>query len=716
VNLRPTSAAAGLLVLTLLAGLTVAADPMKPLTYPPTRSGDDKDTLHGVTIADPYRWLEDAKAKDVQDWMGAQDKLARDHLAKLPGRDAIAKRLKDLFYVDAISAPHNCKGRQFYTRRHADKEKAIVYWREGADGKEQVLLDPNTLSKDGSVSLGVWVPTQDGKTVAYALHQNNSDEATLYVMDVASGKKSEADVIEGAKYAEPEWTPEGDGFYYTWLPTDPKIPTDDRPGHAEIRFHKLGSDPKKDAIIHPKTGSAETFLSVNLSRDGRWLFVTISHGWNSTDVYFRDLRIQDPKWRPFALGKDKDAQYVPVAWRDYFYVFTNEAAPRWRVFRTPVDKPAREQWQEVVPESKDAVIEESQVIGEHLVLTYLKNASSTLQVRALDGKLVREVALPGIGSSGGMVGNPDEDEAYYGFASYTTPSRIFKTSIKTGETSQWAEVKLPIDAKPYEVEQVWYPSKDGTKVSMFVVRRKDLVKDGTTPLLLTGYGGFAVNETPHFSSQLFGWLELGGAFAVPNLRGGGEYGEEWHKTGMLDKKQNVFDDFLGAAEYLVKEKYTRPEKLAIMGGSNGGLLMGAALTQRPDLFRAVICEVPLLDMVRYHKFGSGRTWVPEYGSADDAEQFKYLYAYSPYHKVKKGTKYPAVLLMSADSDDRVDPMHARKMAAALQAATTGTGPILLRIEKNAGHGGADLVRQRVEEGADIYAFLVQELGMKPPQP
>lgn len=348
------------------------------------------------------------------------------------------------------------------------------------------------------------------------------------------------------------------------------------------------------------------------------------------------------------------------------------------------------------------------------MLSYTKDASSRLEVRTLEGKPVREVPLPGIGSTGGMVGNPDEDDAYFTFSSFTIPPEIRRTSVASGETTLWHRVKVPVDPSPYTVEQVWAPSKDGTKVSMFVVRRKDMPKDGSTPFLLTGYGGFNISMTPRFSAGLYPWLEAGGGYAVPNLRGGSEYGEEWHQAGMLHKKQNVFDDFIAAAEWLVANRYTKPERLAIRGGSNGGLLVGAALTQRPELFRAVVCSVPLLDMVRYHLFGSGRTWIPEYGSAEDEAQFRTLVAYSPYHRVRKGAAYPALLMMSADSDDRVDPMHARKMTALLQAANAGPHPQLLRIEKNAGHGGADMVKQAVESSADAYAFLMNELGMRDP--
>jgi prolyl oligopeptidase len=677
---------------------------------PPTRTVDVKETRFGVEVRDPYRWLEDPRDPAVQAWMEAQDAAARTSLAALPGRDHLLRRFRELYYLDALSAPVHRGGRYFYTRRHADREKAIVYWRQGREGEERVLLDPNGMSADGSTSLGVWVPSWDGRQVAYALRRNNADEATLYVMDVASGKTSDLDVIEGAKYADPAWTPAGDGFYYTWLPTDASIPVADRPGRAELRFHRIGTRVAADRRVRAATGDARTFLSVDLSRDGRWLFAYVSHGWNSTDVFLRDLRGQDESWRPLVAGRD--ALFFVHAWQDRFYVLTNEGAPRFRVMRADAARPQRELWTEIVPEAKEAVIEDLRLLGGHLVLGYLKDATSRLEVRTLDGARVRELVLPALGSTFGLTGNPDEDEAFFGYQSYTTAPEVHRLSVSSGAASLWSAVEVPVDASAFEVEQVWYPSKDGTRVSMFVVRRKGMPRDGSAPFLLYGYGGFSVSERPTFTTSFFPWLEAGGGFAVANLRGGGEYGEEWHRAGMLHRKQNVFDDFIAAAEFLQKGGYTRAERLAIMGGSNGGLLVGAAMVQRPELFRAVSCAVPLLDMVRYHLFGSGKTWIAEYGSAENEAEFRTLFAYSPYHHVARAA-YPAVLMSSADTDDRVDPMHARKMTAALQAATTSGRPVLLRIEKNAGHGGADMVKQAVELSADRYAFLMREVGLTP---
>lgn len=677
--------------------------------YPPTRRDAIADELHGQRVADPYRWLEDAGKPEVAAWMDAQDDHARAELAKLPTRDAIAARLREVFYFDAVGAPTHRRGRYFYTRKHADKEKMVVYWKQGKTGAEKVLFDPNTWSTDGSSGLGGWWPSRDGKYVAYAKKENNADETVTYIRDVAAGTDL-ADVIPGTKYSGMSWTPDSKGFYYTWVPpVGGDVTIADRPGFAEVRYHAIGTDPAKDVVVHEKTGDPRTFIGGNVSWDGRWLFVNIQHGWNSADVYVKDLRAgARATWIPLAVGID--ANFDAFAWKDAFYVTSNDGAPRYQVWKVDPKKPARADWKLLVPQTADT-LEGVGLVGGHLVLTYLHDASSAMEIRATDGKLVRKVALPPYGSTGGIGGNPDEDTGYFGFSSFTEASVTYETSIKTGKVTEWARVKLPIDTSNMTVDQVRVKSKDGTEIPMFIFRKKDAVADGDNPVLLYGYGGFNVSLTPGFSSSRAVWVERGGILAIPNLRGGGEFGEDWHRAGMGVQKQNVFDDYLAAARWLIDNKWTSPAKLAIQGGSNGGLLVGAAVTQAPELFRAVICAVPLLDMVRYHLFGSGKTWIPEYGSAEDPEQFKTLYAYSPYHRLVEGTRYPALLMLSADHDDRVDPMHARKFAAAMQHATASDAPVLLRIEKNAGHGGADAVKQAVEQNADTFAFLEAQLGM-----
>ncbi len=687
--------------------MTTPAPVVPPvLPYPESRRVDQVDDLHGVKVTDPYRWLEDAKDPSVVSWTQAQDALARAFLGKLPGRDALAARFKELFYIESVGSPRHHGGRWFLARRDAGKEKFVIYWREGRTGADKVLLDPSTWSADGSAALGVWAVSQDGKRVAYTVKENNSDEATLYVMDVATGKKSEIDVIPGARYASPAWTAKGDGFFYAWIPPKDSVPTAERPGYAEVRFHALGQDPAKDRTVHEKTGDAKTFLNADISRSGRWLLATIEHGWTRTDVEFMDLHAAKPVWRPLVTGQD--ALYQVDVDHDRFFIRTNEGAPRYRVLVADPAHPERDRWKEVVAERPDATLEMSGILGHHLVLSYLKDVVSHVEVRSLDGKLVRAIELPTLGSIGGFSGNADDDLAYYAFQSFTYPTEIFETSVKTGKTTSFYRLKVPVDPSKYVVEQRFVASKDGTRIPFFVVHAKDLVPDGKTPTMLTGYGGFQVAETPYFSSAIYPWLERGGIWVVANLRGGSEYGEEWHRRGMKREKQNVFDDFFAVAEELVKQRFTNPSKLGALGGSNGGLLVGAAITQRPDLFRVALCAVPLLDMLRFHLFGSGKTWVEEYGSAEDADDFKAIYAYSPYQHVTKGTRYPSTLLLSADSDDRVDPLHARKFAAELQWAAVER-PVLLRVEKHSGHGGADLVKTNVERLADEYAFALDQM-------
>lgn len=693
------------------AQLPAALAAQRMLRYPNNRSGSETETLFGTVVKDPYRWLENEHAPAVAAWMNEQDALARAQLKALPERDAIATRLRELMYVDDLSAPAHRGSRYFFTRRSSSQEKAVVYVQEGKSGVERVLLDPNSWSQDGSTSLGDWTISPDGTHVAYTVHENNEDEATLHVLDVGTGIESKRDQISGAKYASASWNKQGDGFYYTWLPTDPAIQVTERPGFAEVRFHRLGTDPNTDRVVHEKTGDPSTFIGASASRDGGTLFLSIQKGWVGNELYFKDLRSDGP-FVPLATGFA--AHYSAIAHQGAFYVTTDEGAPRWKVLRVDPKHPERSAWREVIAEDGHATLDGVSILGGKLALTYLDRATSRLEIHALDGKLERIIELPGVGSAYWASGREDEDEAYFAFQSFTTPFEVHELSMKTGKASLHSRVTVPIDASRFVVEQVSYPSKDGTPVTMFIVHAKDLQKNGKNRTLLYGYGGFQVSLTPSFSASIFPWLERGGVYAVANLRGGSEYGETWHEAGMRHKKQNVFDDFAAAAQYLIESKYTSAAQLAISGASNGGLLTGAAMVQHPELFAAVLCGVPLLDMVRYERFGSGRTWSAEYGSVENEADFRTLLAYSPYHHVQAGVRYPALLLLSADHDDRVDPMHARKFAAALQDASTG-GPVLLRIEHHSGHGGADLRRAEVEKGADRFAFaLYHTSGL--PQP
>ena len=688
---------------------TATAPPARPHgDYPATRREEVVDRVHGVAIADPYRWLEDASKPEVQAWMKAQDAYARTRLAKLPGRDAIAARLREVYYFDAVGAPQHWKGRYFFTRKHKDKEKTVVYWKQGEAGAEKVLLDPNAWSTDGSSGLHGWSVSHDGKYVAYNVSEHNADETTLKVIEVATGKVL-ADTIGGTKFGQASWTPDGRGFYYSWTPpASATLAEPDRNAHTEVRYHKLGGDPARDAVVHEATGHNDWFLQGGVSRDGHWLFSVISQGSSgATSIFYKDLRRPQKEWTVLIDGVDATS-YV-VDWRDRFYLTTNDGAPRYRVFEVDPQRPARAAWKELVPQ-QDVTIDTVDVIGGHLIVNRLRDAASEMEVRALDGKLVRKIDLPPLGTATPMVGLADEDAAYFAYSSFTSPDVIFRTSIRTGKVSEWARISIPLDTAKLTTEQVRYRSKDGTEVTMFLIHRKDAVKSGSIPTLLTGYGGFQVSITPGFGPAYAVFVERGGLIAIPNLRGGGEFGEDWHRAGMMANKQNVFDDFLAAARYLVDSGWTSRDRLAIYGGSNGGLLVGAATVQAPELFKAAVCAVPLLDMVRYHKFGLGAAWMSEYGSADEPAQFKTLYAYSPYHHVRDGTSYPAFLMLSSDHDDRVDPMHARKFTAALQRANAGPGPVWLRIEQNAGHGGADVVKQQVDEWADTFAFVLAHIA------
>ena len=684
----------------LAAALVLGACAAEGDAPPPSRRDDLVEEIHGTPVADPYRWLEDVTSPEVRAWVDAQDAHARERLAALPGRTELERRLGELLDVDAVSPPYRRGEVYFYTRRHRGVQKAIYYYRRGEEGSEQVLLDPNQLSADGSVSVQGVYPSHDGALVAYKLSRNNADAATLYLRDLGAGE-DRPEVIEGARYAAPSWTPEGAGFYYVALPTDPAIPPSELPGRAEVRFHRVGTPVSEDTLVAPATGDPSRFVGAWASRDGRWLFLRHQHGWNRSDLYVRDLQRGEAEWRALVVGRP--ANYSLVAWRGRFYVHTDEGAPRGRVLVADADAPERERWQELVPET-DATLEGIQVVGERLVLHYLQDAHTRVAVHDLGGAHLHDLPLPGLGSAGGLVGDPADDRAYFTFSSFTQPSLTYETSMASGETRVWQRIELPVDAERFLVEQLWYSSRDGTRVPMFVVRRRDAPPDPRTPALLTGYGGFAVSMTPAFSARAVAWVERGGLYAVPNLRGGGEFGEEWHRAGARERKQNVFDDFIAAAEALIERGYTDSDHLAILGGSNGGLLVGATITQRPGLARAAACAVPLLDMVRYPKFGAGKTWIPEYGDPDDPQDFSVLFAYSPYHRVEPGTRYPALLMLSADSDDRVDPMHARKFTAAIQRASDA--PTLLRVERGAGHGGADLLRQTIAREADTLAFLL----------
>lgn len=677
--------------------------------HPDNLAGQAGDELWGEWVADPYRWLEDEAAPAVKDWTTAQDARARAFLNAIPTQKAYAKRLGELMYVASTSTPTVVDGKAFYFERAAKAEKSLLHMRDLSDPEAQsrVLLDPNTLSDDGSISIGMTSLSPDASLMAYTLKQNNADHATLYIMDVATGKNL-SDKIEGARYAEPSWLKDNSGFYYTYFPTDESIAVDLRPGQTDIRLHKVGQEASQDTIVMPPLGDPTKFHGLSISRDMKWLGYSIQDGWNGNSLALKNAQKDEAKW--IDLPGKKDVTYAAQIDKDVLYIQTNEDAPRYRIVKIALDADMsdleRSRWIELIPEDASAVIEDFRVINDKIVVKRIKDVINILDVYDLDGKRLHSVELPDRGSIDTLSGKADDPALYFDFSSYKIPRNILRLDMASMELSTWAKVETPAATDDVISEQIFATSKDGTKVPMFVLRHKDTPLDGSAPTIVYGYGGFNVPITPGFNPATYAWLERGGIYIFSNLRGGSEYGENWHRDGMGLKKQNVFDDYYAVAETLIANNYTSSKRLAAYGGSNGGLLVGAALTQRPDLYGAIVCAVPLLDMVRYHLFGSGRTWISEYNSVDtDRESFESIRAYSPYSNVKKDTAYPAVLFLGADSDDRVDPMHARKMTAAIQDATSNTAPVVLRVEKNSGHGGADLTAQRIAQYADIFAFL-----------
>jgi prolyl oligopeptidase len=678
-----------------------------------------EETVQGHKIVDSYRWLEDANSAATQAFVRDELAYTRGLLDPLRGRARIKQELTDLVSIGVLGTPQVGGKYFFYIRRDGAQNQPLLMVREGVQGKDRALVDVNLLSADGTVALDWWSPSDDGKYLAYGTSHGGSEESTLHIVETVSGKLL-PDTIDRTRHANVAWKRDSSGFYYGRTPKKGDVPAGEEVYHVKIFYHALGSDPEKDPVIVGERASAQDVPVVQLADDDdRWLLTTVYEGYTKTEMYLQDLKVGTP---PVEVTQKKDFIYYGEVLRGQLYIFTNEGAPHFRVFRVDAEKPAREFWREIIPES-DAVLRNVLFIHGSLFGLYEKDVTSRLKIFQNDGRFLSEVKLPGLGTVTALGGKWDSEEAFFGFQSFTVPPSIYSVGFaESGATVEvkapelWARVDVPsIDPSAYEVKQLWFSSKDGTKVPMFVFHKKGLALNGKNPALLTGYGGFNISLTPSFAGDRFLWLERGGVFAVANLRGGAEFGEDWHRAGMLEKKQNVFDDFIAAAEYLIAQKYTDKDHLAIRGGSNGGLLVGVALTQRPELFRAVVCAVPLLDMLRYQHFQIAKLWIPEYGSADDPKQFDWIYAYSPYHRVKAGVEYPAILFMTAESDSRVDPMHAKKMAALMQAeASNGQSrerPILLRIEPKAGHGVGKPITKQIEELTDVYSFLFWQLGV-----
>jgi len=666
---------------------------------PATRLDTAKDTYGTTVVADPYRWLEDQESPETRAWIAAEQKCTEAALGNLESRAAIAKRLTELYRTDTESVPFERNHRYFYRKRLAAEDLAKIYLRKGREDPEEVLIDPLPWSADHSASVTLEGISGDARVVFYGRRDGGQDEITLHAMDVET-RKELPDTFPKAEYFSVEPTADGKSVYYVRR----------TPEGPRAYYHEMGMDSAKDALLFGEKLDKDKILVLQLSEDGKYVayLVLYGSGTERSEVWAQNVK---EKGAVFPVVNDLNSLFYPSLGEGRIFIQTNWKAPQWHVFSADLQAPTRENWQEIIPETK-VHLETVTAAGGKLVAVYTHNASSQLKVFDADGKNARAVELPSLGSVSGVQGRWRSPEVFYAFDSFSFPAAVYRYTALTGKTQVWSQPKVPIDAQAFQTEQVWYESKDKTRVPMFLFYKKGMKRDGTNPVLLTAYGGFDVSMTPNYSPQDVVWAERGGILALPNLRGGGEFGEEWHRAGMFEKKQNVFDDFYAAAEYLIKEKYTSSAKLAIEGGSNGGLLMGASITQRPELFRAVVCAYPLLDMLRFQKFLSGPYWVSEYGSTDDLQQFAYIYAYSPYQHAVDRRKYPSVMFVTGDGDTRVAPLHARKMAARLQAAQGAADrPVLLLYDTKSGHSGGRPKNKQIEEGTDILSYLLWQLGV-----
>ena len=683
-----------------------------PLPPPPLTPREDvADLWHGERVVDPYRWLEDSESERTRAWTDIQNRRTRAVLDALPQRRHFAQRLRELLAVGLLDTPRPIGGRIFHTRRSGSQRQATLYVRDAVQGPDRALVDPNALDAAGLVTIDWYYPSFDARFVAYGLSRGGDEMSTLHVIEVATGRVL-PDRIAHTQRSTVAWV--GDGFYYTANPAPGSVPPGDEHYHRRVRFHRLGDDPARDEIAFGDGRPKEDIVWARTSPDGRWVLFHAFKGWTRSDLYLLDRRAPQRGLRVVTEGDEGLSD--GFARDDALWIRTNFDAPNYRVVRAELDAPERARWRTIVPEGENA-LETFHVTRDRIAVVTLARATSRVDLWTRDGRHEREIGLPGLGMVEFVYGDHAGDVVGLTYQSFTTPPVAFAADARTGETRELVRLPAPagLDPAAIVVEQTTYASKDGTPVSMFIVHRRDVTPNGAVPTVLNGYGGFNVSRIPQYIAGAAAWVEAGGLFALPNLRGGGEYGEPWHQAGMLERKQNVFDDFHAAAETLIARGWTRADRLGVAGGSNGGLLTGAALTQRPELFGAVYCAVPLLDMLRYQNFLIARLWISEYGSAEDAEPYKWLRAYSPYHHVRAGTRYPAVLFTTAVGDSRVDPMHARKMAALLQAQTAEDPDaiVLLRVDHDAGHGIGKPLDKQVDDLADQYSFLAWRLGLVP---
>jgi prolyl oligopeptidase len=675
--------------------------------YPPARKADVVDDYHGTKVPDPYRWLEDAKSKETVAWVEAQNRLTFAHI-HTPQREKIKARVTELWNYPKYSLPYKQGGRYFFEKNDGLQNQFVYYVQDSLKSEPRIILDPNKLSKDGTTAVTGGRISEDGKLLAYLLSHKGSDWQELKIRNVDTGEDYE-EVLKHCKFTGIAWKHDGSGFYYNRFPDPATVPQEDRNTNNRVYWHRLGTPQDQDKLIFERKDDKELGFYPMITEDGKYLLLYVYRGTDPKNrIYYREVASD----KDFVRLLDKaDARYEPIGnVGTVFYFQTDLDAPRGRIVAIDIQNPDRQNWKEILPQQENAIAYVA-MVSNHLVVATMQDAHHVLKIYDLEGKFVRDLELPGIGSVFGLSGKQDQAEMFFSYVSFLQPQSAFRYDFATDKVELFRGPKLKADLSGYETKQVFYESKDGTKVPMFIVHKKDVALEGKRPTLLYAYGGFNASLTPRFSPSRLVWLENGGIFAQANLRGGGEYGEEWHQAGTLGNKQNVFDDFIAAAEWLIKNKYTSSKRLAIIGGSNGGLLTAACMLQRPDLYGAVLSLVPVTDMLRFHKFSVGGDWVSDYGNAEkDPGHFKFLYAYSPVHNVKPAV-FPPTLITTADTDDRVVPMHGKKFAAALQTADQGSNPILLRVETKAGHGRGKPTAKRIEEAADIYSFLFNVFGV-----
>ena len=700
-----------LLGLLLVLGLVQIPMTATSLSYPPSPRHDQVDFYHGVAVPDPYRWLEDPQSAASRQWIEAQNQVTSAYLETLAGRSAIGDRLTQLWNFERYSTPFKQGGRYFYFKNDGLQNQSVLYTLPSLEAEPRMLLDPNTLSEDGTVSLSGMAVSENGAYLAYGLSSAGSDWVEWYVRDIATGVDTD-DRLQWVKFSGASWSHDHQGFFYSrYDEPDETTKLEAVNYYQKLYYHRLGNPQGDDVLVYDRPDQKEWGFGGGVTEDGRYLIISV---WKGTDpnnlVFYKDLRAPDSP--VVELITEFEASYSFVDNEGPLFWFrTDLEAPKGRLIAIDIAQPERGAWQEIIPESDDT-LEGVGLLNHQFVADYLKDAYTTIRIFSLTGELVREVALPGIGSAGGFDGKRGDTETFYSFTSFTVPSAIYRYDMVTGQSTLYRQPEVDFDPAAYTTTQVFYESKDGTRVPMFITHKTGLELNGQNPTLLYGYGGFSISLTPAFSVGNLVWMEMGGIYAVPNLRGGGEYGEEWHQAGTKLHKQTVFDDFIAAAEWLMAAGYTSPAKLAIMGGSNGGLLVGACMTQRPDLFAVALPAVGVMDMLRFDQFTIGWAWESDYGSPQNEAEFRALYAYSPLHNLKPGTAYPATLITTADHDDRVVPAHSFKFAAALQAAHQGEAPVLIRIETKAGHGAGKPTAKVIEEVADKWAFLAANLGME----